>query len=77
MDEGLRKNKPTGKEDVKRVWKYAQIWAKETFMQEKSRLSDWYLGIQVRSQVSLSGESSHAVLLPISKPESFLLFLTK
>jgi len=30
MDEGLRKNKPTGKEDVKRVWKYAQIWAKET-----------------------------------------------
>jgi len=34
MDEGLRKNKPTGKEDVKRVWKY-KSGQRKPYMQEK------------------------------------------
>ncbi len=74
-DEGLRRNKPDpGKEDVKRVWKYAQSWAKgNIYMQEKLKLIE-RLVQEYRTfyQVSLS-ESSHAVLLPISKALEVIL----
>lgn len=75
MDEGLRKNKPEpGKEDVKRVWNYPQSWAKgNLYMQEKLKLIE-RLVREYRKfyQVSLS-ESSHAVLLPISKALEVIL----
>ena len=73
--EGLRENKrDLGKEDVKRVWNYAQIWAKgNLYMQEKLKLIE-RLVREYRTfyQVNLS-ESSHAVLLPISKALEVIL----
>jgi len=61
-------------QDVKRVWNYAQTWAKgNLYMQEKLKLIE-RLVREYRKfyQVSLS-ESSHAVLLPLSKALEIIL----
>ncbi|WP_088889829.1 type I-D CRISPR-associated protein Cas10d/Csc3 [Leptolyngbya ohadii] len=68
-NEGFRRNKqdPGGK-DVERIWKFAQIWAKgDNVMQDKLKITQ-RLVQEYRKfyQVSLS-ESSHAILLPLSK----------
>ncbi|MEH2455870.1 type I-D CRISPR-associated protein Cas10d/Csc3 [Nostoc sp.] len=63
-----------GKEDVKRIWNYAKIWVKGNVnMQEKLKLIE-RLVIEYRQfyQVKVN-ESSHAVLLPISKALEMIL----
>lgn len=75
IDEGLRENKRVpSQEDVKRVWKYAQSWAKgNLYMQEKLKLIERLVReYRMFYRVSLS-ESSHAVLLPISKALEVIL----
>ncbi len=70
--EGLRERSETkrelGKEDVKRFWNYAQIWAKgDELMQEKLKITRRLVN-EYRQfyQVGLH-ESSHTILLPLSK----------
>ncbi|MHC5824620.1 MAG: type I-D CRISPR-associated protein Cas10d/Csc3, partial [Nostoc sp.] len=74
-NEGFRENKrEPSQEDVKRVWKYAQLWIKGNInMSEKLQLIE-KLVKEYRQfyQVSV-GESSHAVLLPISKALEVIL----
>lgn len=74
-NEGFRESKrePT-QEDVKRIWKYAQIWIKgDKEMTDKlnliNRLVEEYRQFY---QVNV-GESSHAVLLPLSKALEVIL----
>ncbi|MCC5654180.1 type I-D CRISPR-associated protein Cas10d/Csc3 [Nostoc sp. XA013] len=77
-NEGFRertenKREPS-QEDVKRIWKYAQLWIKGNInMSEKLQLIE-KLVKEYRQfyQVSV-GESSHAVLLPISKALEVIL----
>lgn len=74
-NEGLRRDKrePTS-EEVKRCWKYAQLWSRgDPNMQQKLKLIE-RLVREYRTfyQVSLS-ESSHAILLPISKALEVIL----
>lgn len=74
-NEGFRENKrEPSQEDVKRVWKYAQLWIKGNInMSEKLQLIE-KLVKEYRQfyQVSIC-ESSHAVLLPISKALEVIL----
>lgn len=77
-NEGLRERSETkrepGKEDIKRIWNYAQIWVKgDANMQEKLKLIE-RLVTEYRQfyQVKVN-ESSHAVLLPISKALEVIL----
>ncbi|MEH2295180.1 type I-D CRISPR-associated protein Cas10d/Csc3 [Nostoc sp.] len=74
-NEGFRESKrEPSKEDVKRIWNYAQIWVKGNVnMQEKLKLIE-RLVTEYRQfyQVKVH-ESSHAVLLPISKALEMIL----
>jgi CRISPR-associated protein Csc3 len=77
-NEGIRertesKREPSS-EDVKRIWKYAQLWVKgDANMPEKLKLIE-RLVKEYRQfyQVNVS-ESSHAVLLPLSKALEVIL----
>ncbi|MHC5935984.1 type I-D CRISPR-associated protein Cas10d/Csc3 [Nostoc sp.] len=72
-NERFRETKPSN-EDVKRIWNYAQIWVKGNInMQEKLKLIE-RLVTEYRQfyQVKVN-ESSHAVLLPISKALEMIL----
>lgn len=72
-NERFRETKPSN-EDVKRIWNYAQIWVKGNVnMQEKLKLIE-RLVTEYRQfyQVKVN-ESSHAVLLPISKALEMIL----
>ncbi|MEH1938090.1 MAG: type I-D CRISPR-associated protein Cas10d/Csc3 [Nostoc sp.] len=72
-NERFRETKPSN-EDVKRIWNYAQIWVKGNVnMQQKLKLIE-RLVTEYRQfyQVKVH-ESSHAVLLPISKALEMIL----
>ncbi|MBD2458957.1 type I-D CRISPR-associated protein Cas10d/Csc3 [Nostoc sp. FACHB-87] len=74
-NEGFRESKrEPSQEDVKRIWKYAQIWIKgDVNMPEKLKLIE-RLVEEYRQfyQVNI-GDSSHAVLLPLSKALEVIL----
>jgi len=74
-NEGFRNNKKEpGTEDVKRIWNYAQTWVKgDLKMQEKLKLIERIV-TEYRQfyQVNI-GESSHSILLPISKALEVIL----
>ncbi|MGH1393897.1 MAG: type I-D CRISPR-associated protein Cas10d/Csc3 [Trichormus sp.] len=74
-NEGIRENKrEPSPEDVKRIWKYAQLWITgDKKMTEKLQLIE-RLVKQYRQfyQVNV-GESSHAVLLPLAKALEVIL----
>jgi CRISPR-associated protein Csc3 len=73
--EGFRNTKKEpGAEDVKRIWHYAQTWVKgDNNMQEKLKLIERLVTeYRLFYQVSV-GESSHSILLPISKALEVIL----
>lgn len=74
-NEGLRENKrEPSQEDVKRIWKYAQIWIKgDVNMPEKLQLIERLVKEYRQFYQVNVGESSHAVLLPISKALEVIL----
>ncbi|UUO15799.1 type I-D CRISPR-associated protein Cas10d/Csc3 [Dolichospermum heterosporum] len=74
-NEGFRNpTKEPTKDDVQKIWNYAQTWVKgDTNMQDKLKLIQRIV-TEYRQfyQVNL-GESSHAILLPISKSLEVIL----
>lgn len=74
-DEGFRNTKKEpGPEDVKRIWNYAQTWVKgDTQMQEKLKLIERIVTEYRQFYQVNVGESSHSILLPISKALEVIL----
>jgi len=74
-DEGFRNTKKEpGTEDVKRIWNYAQTWVKgDTQMQEKLKLIERIVTEYRQFYQVNVGESSHSILLPISKALEVIL----
>ncbi|MFM2061447.1 MAG: hypothetical protein RLZZ507_1117 [Cyanobacteriota bacterium] len=74
-NEGFRNTKKEpGKEDVKRIWNYAQTWVKgDNNMQEKMKLIERIVTEYRQFYQVNVGESSHSILLPISKALEVIL----
>ncbi|MFN7529250.1 MAG: type I-D CRISPR-associated protein Cas10d/Csc3, partial [Dolichospermum sp.] len=74
-DEGFRNTKKEpGPEDVKRIWNYAQTWVKgDKQMQEKLKLIERIVTEYRQFYQVNVGESSHSILLPISKALEVIL----
>lgn len=74
-DQGFRNSKKEpGKEDVKRIWNYAQTWVKgDNDMQEKLKLIERIVQEYRQFYQVNVGESSHSILLPISKALEVIL----
>lgn len=74
-DEGFRNTKKEpGTEDVKRIWNYAQTWVKgDKQMQEKLKLIERIVTEYRQFYQVNVGESSHSILLPISKALEVIL----
>ncbi|MBD2144482.1 type I-D CRISPR-associated protein Cas10d/Csc3 [Sphaerospermopsis sp. FACHB-1194] len=74
-DQGFRNSKKEpGNNDVKRIWNYAQIWVKgDKQMQEKLKLIERIVQEYRQFYQVNVGESSHSILLPISKALEVIL----
>ncbi|HYW22071.1 MAG TPA: type I-D CRISPR-associated protein Cas10d/Csc3 [Nodularia sp. (in: cyanobacteria)] len=74
-NEGFRKTKrEPSSEDVKRIWNYAQLWIKgDINMQQKLKLIERLVREYRQFYQVKVHESSHAVLLPISKALEIIL----